>query len=168
MKRFACFWGAVLTVALCAEAKAGGPPPVCMAIDKVVFEPDEAAAAAVQIWGTFIFLHENKKAYGPPVRGYLYYALVPGKEDACRREWTNLKKLADAGQIVSYGICNEPRVSGQLRKPTEKPHAPDPFPLTSPECGFTRADRFTNPEMFKELQAVQRRSASERPSGRNP
>ncbi len=151
MKRYAYLGGFVLAAILCAQANAGGPPPVCMAIDKVVFEPNDAAPTAVQIWGTFIFLQENKSAYGSPMRGYLYYSVVPGKEDECRRHWANLKKLADAGKPICYGRCNEPRVDGHLRKPTEKPHAPELFPLTSPEGGFIRAEQLINSAMFKDL-----------------
>jgi hypothetical protein len=161
MKRFAYFWGVVLAVFLCAQAKAGGPPPVCMTVDKVVFEPNEATPTAVQIWGTFIFLQENKNAYGSPMRGYLYYAVVPGKENECRRHWANLKKLADAGQTICYGRCNESKVEGHVRKPTETPHAPDSFPLAPTEGGFARADQLIDSAMFKYL--LPRRSASEKP-----
>jgi len=165
MTRFLCFWAVALALILCAEAKAGGPPPVTMAVDKVIFEPNEAAPTAVQIWGTFTFLQENKSTYGPPQRGYFYYAIAPGKEDRCRQEWTKLKKLADAGQLVCYGFCNEPRVSGHLRKAADKPHTPDLFPVASPEwAGF----RSAYSSKFKELVAASRRSASEKPGGRNP
>src|SRR5438552_16589445 len=87
-------WAAalILAFAFVVDARAGGPPPVCMVIDKLVFEPNEEAPARMQIWGTFSFLKE-KTNYGKPVQGYLYYTLANGKEEQCRKEWGRLKKL---------------------------------------------------------------------------
>jgi hypothetical protein len=68
----------MIVLALTAEASGGGPPPVCMAVDKVVVEPNDAAPTRIRIWGTFIFLDDSRTTYGAPVRGYLYYFAVPG------------------------------------------------------------------------------------------
>ena len=40
--------------------------------------------------------------------------------------------------MVSYGMCGEPKVSDQLRKPTQKAEAPTAFALVEP--GFANAD----------------------------
>jgi hypothetical protein len=136
-------WGAglILVLALAVDARAGGPPPVCMVIDKLVFEPNEQAPTRVQIWGTFSFLKE-KTDYGKPVQGYLYYALADGKEKQCRKEWAQLKKLVADKHIVAFGLCGSPKVDGHLRKPTEKLHSPVVFPLS--EQGFTDGDRWAH------------------------
>src|SRR5262249_4180432 len=158
-------WGTVLAIALCGQATAGGPPPVCMVVDKVVFEPNATAPNSVQIWGTFIFLQDNKNTYGPPTQGYLHYTVVPGKEDECRRHWANLKKLADGHQAICYGRCHEPRIDAHVRKAADKPSAPDTFPLTALENGFSRADKIVDSTLFKELpprQAGTKTPASEK------
>jgi hypothetical protein len=41
MKRITCLASLVIALAWSMEARAGGPPPVYIVIDKVVFEPDE-------------------------------------------------------------------------------------------------------------------------------
>jgi hypothetical protein len=84
--------GLILGFVFAVEVQAGGPPPVCMVVDKLVFEPNQEAPKRVQIWGTFSFLKE-RTTYGEPVRGYLYYTLASGKEEQCRKEWAHLEKL---------------------------------------------------------------------------
>src|SRR5205814_5449551 len=87
MKHVCCLLG---LLGLCwgtAEVRAGGPPPVCIAVDKLVFEPNEDTPSRIQIWGTFALLNDSKGAYGEPVHRYLYYTAAPGKEAECRKEW---------------------------------------------------------------------------------
>jgi hypothetical protein len=147
-------WAAalILTFAFVVEARAGGPPPVCMAIDKLVFEPNEESPARVQIWGTFSFLKE-KTAYSKPVQGYLYYTLASGKEEQCRKEWATLKQLVADKHVVAFGICGSPRVDGHLRKSMEKPHAPVVFPLS--EQGFSNGDSWARGyPTLKELEKL--------------
>ena len=127
MKRVTCFASLVIGLAWCMEARAGGPPPVYMVIDKVVFEPNEQAATRIQLWGSFSLLQDGS-SYGPPVRGYLYYAAAPGKEEKCRKEWAVLKKATNKKQLVSFGICGEPKVREHLRKPSDKVASPIPYP----------------------------------------
>ena len=127
----------ILAITLVADARAGGPPPVCMVIDKLVFEPNEDSPARVQIWGTFSFLKERTN-YGKPVQGYLYYSVAKGKEEQCRKEWARLKKLVADKHVVAFGICGSPKVDGHFRKSTEKLDSPVAFPLS--EQGFTDGD----------------------------
>jgi hypothetical protein len=151
MTRIACFAGVMIVLTLTAEGRAGGPPPVCMAVDKIVLEPNDEAPTRIQIWGTFILLDGSRTMYGAPQRGYLYYAAVPGKEEECRKEWANLRKLAAEDRIVAYGICGTPKVDGHLRKPAQKPQAPVVFPLC--ENGFTPAEQYVDYRSLKELLA---------------
>ena len=126
MKRITCFASLVIALAWSMAARAGGPPPVYLVIDKVVFEPTEEAPARIQIWGTFS-LREGD-SYGAPQRGYLYYAAPEGAEEKCRKEWAVLKKLANKKQLISFGICGEPNVRAHLRKPSDKVTSPIPYP----------------------------------------
>src|SRR5689334_3769960 len=150
MIRITCFAGLAIMLAWTAEASAGGPPPVCMALDKIVLEPNDVAPTRIQIWGTFIFLEDSRTTYGNPVRGYFYYTAVPGKEEECRRQWASLRNLTQNGDdIVAFGLCGTPRVHGDLRDPLAKPENPVVFPLC--EIGFTPAEQYTDSRSLKEL-----------------
>jgi hypothetical protein len=127
MKRITCFAGLVIAFAWGTEVRAGGPPPVYIVIDKVVFEPDEEAPTRIQIWGAFALLREGN-AYGSPVRGYLYYTAAPGAEEKCRKEWAVLKKLTNKKQLISFGHCGAPCVRDHLRKPSERVARPIVYP----------------------------------------
>jgi hypothetical protein len=129
--------GLIAALAIVVEARAGGPPPVCMVVDKLIFEPNQEAPTRVQIWGTFSFLKKNT-TYGEPVQGYLYYALAKGKEEQCRQEWARLEKLVADKHVVAFGLCGSPKVDGHLRQSAEKLRSPDVFPVT--ENGFTNGD----------------------------
>src|SRR5437879_6045372 len=61
-------------------------------IDKVVLEPNDTAPERIQVWGAFALAQtEDRNTYENPRRGYYYYALKSGKEDACRKEWADFK-----------------------------------------------------------------------------
>ena len=130
MKKTACVTALLIAMALSTEVKAGGPPPVCMVVDKIVLEPDEKAPTRIQVWGTFIFCKDNA-TYDRPVSGYLYYTAAKGKEDACRKEWAKLQKLVADKHIVAWGSCGVPKVNGHLREATENPKSPLLFPSWS-------------------------------------
>jgi hypothetical protein len=127
MKRIAYLAGVVVALAGSIEARAGGPPPVYMIIDKVVWEPSGDAPTRIQIWGAFALLQKGS-TYGAPMRGYLYYAAPRGAEEECRKEWALLKKAAGKKQLISFGFCNEPNVRDHLRKPDQKPVSPVLYP----------------------------------------
>jgi hypothetical protein len=105
----------VLCLFLVAHAAASGRTSVYAVIEKVVFEPNEANAERVQVWGAFSFLmHDNMALGAPPrpestsdpLRGYMYFSLPTGPADqikAVRTEWSDLKALAGTGQGVSFG-----------------------------------------------------------------
>jgi hypothetical protein len=122
MKRITCLATLVIALACSMEARAGGPPPVYMVIDKVVFEPNENAPTRVQIWGTFSLREGN--SYESPVGGYLYYAAATESLEKCRNEWAVLKKMTNKKLLVSFGMCGEPNVRDHLRKPNAKVAAP--------------------------------------------
>jgi hypothetical protein len=110
-----------------------------MAVEKIVFEPNEKAPTRVQIWGSFVLCKDNS-TYGTPIAGYLYYTVEAGKEEECRREWAKLQKLAADKHIVGLGNCGQPNVDGHIRKVTEELRVPVVFPLVG--NGFANADDY--------------------------
>jgi hypothetical protein len=97
-------------------------------VDKVVFEPAEAAPQRIQIWGAFA-LSDGKSGsnYGTAQRGYLYYECPAGQETVCRKEWTDLKNVA--GKDTGVGFGARYKATGRIRKSDEKPAAPDLYPI---------------------------------------
>jgi hypothetical protein len=97
-------------------------------IDKVVLEPNDSAPERIQIWGGFALAGtQDRNSYDQPRRGYLYLACEPGKQEVCRKEWTDLKSVAGTDQVVGFGGRFQPRP--RLRKAEEKVADPDKYPL---------------------------------------
>jgi hypothetical protein len=104
-------------------------------IEKVVFEPSEAAPERVQVWGAFVILSGE---IATPTRGYLYLGLpavamscttCPSPDTAnesAKKEWGDLKSVAGTGQGVAFGYRF---FQGRLRPATEKPQSPDRYPV---------------------------------------
>jgi hypothetical protein len=110
------------TAALYASDRIG----VYAVVDKVVFEPSDAAPARVQIWGAFALAdRKDGSAYGPAEKGYLYYSCPQGSESICRKEWSDLKSLA--GKNVGAGFGQRYESAGRVRKADEKPASPDVY-----------------------------------------
>ena len=89
---------------------ASGPIGIYGLIDKVVFEPNEANAERVQLWGAFAYVEGGAtvaNGASPVRRGYLYFrldpAISPQQRDVVRNEWTDLKTVAGTGQVVGFG-----------------------------------------------------------------
>ena len=91
--------GAVVLLGVGA-ARASDPVGVYALVDKVILEPNGEAAQRVQVWGAFSVANGAGETYAAPVRGYLYFTVAQGKEDVCRREWNDLKKVAGTVQAV--------------------------------------------------------------------
>jgi len=104
---------------------ASDPVGIYAIIDKVIFEPSEAAPQRVQIWGAFALADTARGGpyYTKPQIGYLYYALPAGKEAAARSEWSDLKSVAGTGQGVAFG--GRYSQHGKVRAASEKPASPD-------------------------------------------
>lgn len=71
--------------------------------------------------------------YAPPESGYMYFRLLAGKEDACRKEWADLKRVAGTRQVIGFG--SRWKEKGRVRKAAENPDSPDSHPLS---FGMTR------------------------------
>lgn len=107
-----------LAVALClclaASMSASGRTGVFAVVEKVVFEPNEANAERIQLWGAFSFVgtemfrpgSTGTEVRSEPLRGYMYFSLPSGNAEqikAVRTEWADLKAIAGTGQVVSFG-----------------------------------------------------------------
>ncbi len=121
-----------LAAILGRPAPAGASDPIggFALMDKVIFEQGESAPDRVQVWGTFVLANEPRgRSYYAPAAGYLYYSLPRGKEEACRKEWTDMKKLAGTGQVFAFGNSYDPKNMGRVRKASEKADKPDTYPM---------------------------------------
>ena len=83
-------------------------------VERVVFEPSEAAPERIQVWGAFAYVDGGASQGGSVSevkRGYLYFKLrsafegfTPQSEvDLRKREWADLKSVAGTGQAIGFG-----------------------------------------------------------------
>lgn len=120
----ACFTFSIFTLKTDASDWVG----IYARIDKVVFEPNATAPERIQIWGAFALASkQDRNSYDSARRGYLYYTIAPGKEEVCRKEWTDFKAIAGTDQIIGFGGRN--MTIGRVRKADDKATDPDVYPL---------------------------------------
>src|SRR5713226_2740826 len=87
-------------------------------IDAVTFEPDGPLPNFIRISGVFVVpVPISSGQYKSPQRGYLYFRIPPGMEQATRKDWNELKTLAGTGRAVGFGqywvrIPNDPEGNG--------------------------------------------------------
>ena len=136
---------------LTIPASASDPMGAYCLIDKVVLEPGECPDRA-QVWGACSVA--NRYGYQPPTRGYFYYSIVTGQEDATRREWLDLKAVAGTQEAVGFGGRN--RSMGRFRPLTEEVKTPDTYPLN---IGVVRLrdSIWQGSEMLQQLKAARER-----------
>jgi hypothetical protein len=117
------------TLLIASTAIASDPTGIYAIVDKVVVEPDDTAPETIQIWGVFA-LADGKPgdSYRPAKRGYLYYSLPSPQveRNSAKAEWADLKKLPSE-QAIAFGSRYKP--TGRVRNATEKPAAPDVYPI---------------------------------------
>lgn len=119
---------AAALLALGGAARASDPVGIYGLVDKVVLEPSEDKPERAQVWGVFRLAKEKSgDDYLEPVYGYLYYTAVSGKEESCRREWADLKRVAGTGDAVAF--AGRYQALGKVRKAAEKPEKPDAYPI---------------------------------------
>jgi hypothetical protein len=121
-------WTALtVLLVMAAGVRASDPVGIYAVIDKVLLTPSDNAPEQAQVWGVFRLAQAGGDTYTPPVRGYLCYRLTPGKEEVCRREWADLRRVADTGQCVAFASRYAPK--GTVRPANEPPKDPDPYPV---------------------------------------
>jgi hypothetical protein len=74
-------------------------------VDHVTFEPDSGMPNSVRISGIFVVpgSYVERQLPQSPERGYLYFRIGPGAEQAAQRDWSELKDLAGSGKVVGFG-----------------------------------------------------------------
>lgn len=88
-------------------------------IDHVTFEPDAGPPSFVRISGIFVVpVPMSSGIYRSPQRGFLYFRIAPGMEQATRRDWNELKTVAGSGKVVGFGQYWVPNPSD----PNGNPH----------------------------------------------
>jgi hypothetical protein len=107
---------------------ASDPVGVYAVVEKVVFEPSESAPERAQVWGAFAVADRtNNDDYKTAQRGYLYYSCPPNQARTCANEWADLKSVAGTGAGVGFG--GRFLSSGRIRPASDKPSAPDVYPI---------------------------------------
>lgn len=112
--------------ALAVPTVASDPMGVYCVIDRVVLEPTDRPEKA-QVWGVCAAANPRDWYFQSPARGYFYYSVPPGKEEAARAEWTDLRSVAGTGQVVGYG--RRYHSVGKFHSANETPASPDPYPM---------------------------------------
>jgi hypothetical protein len=149
-----------LLVALvaCDQARASQPCGVYARIDKVEVGPTGDKPTWVKIHGDFIVV-ELGNHLREPVRGFMFCSVVSGREDLCRLEWADLRKIAGTDKnYVAFGSAFSEVDHSLLRaihKTERAENKPAPYPLNH---GLTRLrterpdDRADNPNPVVRLQ----------------
>jgi hypothetical protein len=106
MKASVTVFAVVALLAGAAHLTASGPLGIYGIVEKVVFEPNEAAPERIQVWGAFAYV-DGVAGQGLTVtaakRGYLYFRLDPSQTDIIKKEWADLKAVAGTGQAIGFG-----------------------------------------------------------------
>jgi hypothetical protein len=141
-----------LLASLPVALPASDPMGVYAVVQKVVLEPNEAEPLRIQVWGAFA-VSDGKRdsdAYTAPQVGYLYYSCPSGQERTCRNEWSDLKTVAGKGVGVGFG--GRYLAAGRVRKASEAPASPDPYPI---KMGVTRMTSLhEQPAIIAQLKAA--------------
>jgi hypothetical protein len=128
----------VAALAAGGAARASDPVGGYLLVDKVVLSPADSPTT-VQVWGAFcLATKRGGYEYSAPQRGYLYFKAPPGKEDVCRKEWSDLKKAAGTRQVIGFGTSYNLEAQGSVRKATQKPENPDVYPVAN---GLVKMDK---------------------------
>jgi hypothetical protein len=111
-----------------APVRTADPVGVYGMIERLQFEPAGGDPDRIQVWGVFAFADDAAHdGYGAVQRGYMYYACPADKRAVCRNDWEDFRWFSGTGKGVGYGLRSAP--VGRLRKSTEPPASPDPYPV---------------------------------------
>ena len=114
-------------LAAMAPLAASGALGIYGIVERVVFEPSEAAPERIQVWGAFAYV-DGAGAQGltvsPAKRGYMYFRMDPSKADIIKKEWADLKAVAGTGQAIGFGQWFYIGGFGALRPDTRSSQPP--------------------------------------------
>ncbi len=139
-------------------------------IDAVTFEPDGSLPNFIRISGVFVVpVPISSGQYKSPQRGYLYFRIPSGMEQATRKDWSELKTFAGTGRAVGFGqywVSNpndpqgNPHYSLEVRVHTDDEAAsPEVYPLPHPKGIVKSGDKedFQFDKIVAELQKASHR-----------
>ena len=87
-------------------------------IDAVTFEPDGPSPNFIRISGVFVVpVPMSSGQYGSPQKGYLYFRIPSGMEQATRKDWNELKTVAGTGRAVGFAQYWVPNPNDQQGHP---------------------------------------------------
>lgn len=134
-------------------------------IDAVTFEPDGPSPNFIRISGVFVVpVPMSSGQYNRPQRGFIYFRIPSGMEEATRKDWNELKTVAGTGRAVGFGqywVSNpndpqgNPHHSLEVKVRTNGEAAsPDAYPFPHPK-GIVKAgdkDDFQFDKIVAQLQ----------------
>ena len=92
------------------NVRASGPAAMYAVIERVTFEPNEAAAERIQVWGAFSYVQGTLRSpflTTEPERGSMYFRVpmnaTETQKQTIRKEWADLKAVAGTGQAIGFG-----------------------------------------------------------------
>jgi hypothetical protein len=92
------------------NVRASGPVSMYAVLERVAFEPNEAAADRIQVWGAFAYVQGALRSpilTSSPERGSMYFRIPANapetQKQAIRKEWSDLKAVAGTGQAIGFG-----------------------------------------------------------------
>jgi hypothetical protein len=121
-------------------------------VDRIVFEPNDNSPERLQIWGVFVVpVRMSSGEYQAAQRGVLYFRVVPGMEEAARKEWAELKTMAGTGRAFGFTNYWMPDPTDSQRSTSLEVHvyknrdlgAPNSYPLG---IGILKTNDGTNPD----------------------
>jgi len=92
------------------DIRASGTVGIYAVLTRVSFEPNEAAAERIQIWGAFAYVNggiQTPSSTSEPQRGSMYFRIPANASEAqrvaIRKEWADLKAVSATPQAVAFG-----------------------------------------------------------------
>jgi len=124
-------------------------------VDQVTFDQDGPSPNTIRISGVFVLpVPMSSGDYKPPQRGYLYFRVPPGVEQAARarKDWAQLKTVAGTGRVVGFAFYWVPNPSDLYGNPHHSLEevsvrtggdaaSPDVYPLSHPKGVVQAGDR---------------------------
>jgi hypothetical protein len=151
----------LLMFAMSALAHAGGPPPLYVVVDKVVFNPCKSTAHWVQIWGTFTRSEKTVDkagketvAFSKPTYGYVYLSLPTTIDKKFEDELQDWEKAVGTGKAVAVGSCND--AGSMLKCPIHQPKETVTQPDADYKTGYLRlfGDMYANGEFNRQHEVA--------------
>jgi hypothetical protein len=95
--------GLICSLIPTAAIAKGGTIGIYAVIDQVTFEPEGPSPNLVRISGVFVIPRPmTSGSYESAQRGYIYFRIPPGMEEAARKDWNELRTAAGTGRVIGF------------------------------------------------------------------